>query len=284
MIAAYVSLTKPRIIVLLLLTTLAAMYVADPRSSWSLVFFTMVGGYLAAGGANAINQYVDRDIDELMSRTRHRSLPSGRIKPQQALVFGLVLSVLSFVVYTTFVNLLSAVLALSGILCYVFVYTLSLKRSTPQNIVIGGAAGAIPPVVGWAAATGTVELPALYLFAIIFFWTPPHFWALALLMQDEYKAANIPMLPVVAGERETVWQILLYTIVLIAVTLLPATVRVMGLVYLISAALLGAGFLFFAWQLFRAPSRRKARQTFAYSMAYLALLFLAMVADRALLS
>jgi len=241
---------------------------------------TMVGLALACGGASALNHYLDRDIDKLMgSRTEQRPVASGRVPPPRALEFGLALSALSFALLATFTNVLTAVLALVGNLFYVLVYTRWLKRTTPQNIVIGGAAGAVPPLVGWAAATGDLTLPALALFAIVFFWTPPHFWALALLIKRDYQAAGIPMLPVVRGERETVRQILLYTLVLIVVTLVPVAFGMFGALYLVAAVALGAAFLWLAWRLSRELVPARAAVLFHYSLAYLALLFVAMAVD-----
>lgn len=283
-LAAYLNLTKPRIIVLLLITTLGGMVIAQRGlPPWGLVLATMIGGACAAGGANAINCYIDRDIDQLMHRTQKRALPRGQVAPGHALVFGLALGVLSFIILTIFANLVSAVLALAGLLFYVLVYTGILKRSTPQNIVIGGAAGAMPPMVGWAAVTGRVDLPALYLFAVIFFWTPTHFWALSLLTSQDYARANVPMLPLVLGEGETRRQILLYSILLVAVTLLLVCGRAMGLFYLAAALILGAGLIYYSIRLLRDGTRLRARQLFVYSNAYLALLFFAMALDRAVI-
>jgi protoheme IX farnesyltransferase len=278
---AFVNLTKPVIIVLLLITTLAGMVIAARTfPPIGLVVATLIGGALAAGGANAINCYLDRDIDSLMHRTRRRSLPAGRVSPEAALVYGLVLGALAFVVLVAFVNLLAATLAEVGLLFYVLVYTGYLKRSTPQNIVVGGAAGSIPPMVGWVAVTGRIDLLAIYLFAIVFFWTPPHFWALSLLTSTDYARANVPMLPVVVGEDETRRQILLYSLVLVAITAMLFASRSMGWLYLGSATLLGAGLIFQAIRLLRDGTPRRARQLFSYSNMYLALLFLAMAIDR----
>jgi protoheme IX farnesyltransferase len=278
--ADYVRLTKPRIISLLLLTTLAAMIVAEGGmpGGW-LVLWTMVGGYLAAGGANAINQYVDRDIDARMRRTSLRPVPSGRISPAHALTFGVVLGVLAAVLLATLVNPLAAGLAVLGLLLYVVLYTLWLKRTTTQNIVIGGAAGAVPPLVGWAAATGSLSLGAVLLFAIVFFWTPPHFWALALILRGDYEEAGVPMLPVVAGDAETARQVLAWTLVAVGVSLLPAASGDAGAPYLVAALALGAVFVAAAAGLARRPSMRGARAVFHYSMLYLALLFGALVLD-----
>jgi heme o synthase len=254
------------------------MYVAgDP--SLGLVALTCLGGYLSAGGAGAVNHWFDRDIDARMARTASRPIPAGRVAPRAALAFGIGLAAASFVQLTLFVNLLAACLALCGFLGYVFVYTVWLKRSTPQNIVIGGAAGAVPPLVGWAAATGGLDWTALYLFAIVFYWTPPHFWALSLLMKDEYAKVGVPMLPVVRGERETRRQILLYTLLLYAVTQLPFCAGGFGAVYLVCSIALGAGFIAGAVRLYRRADRRSALRLYLYSLLYLALLFGAMVLD-----
>ncbi len=278
LLADYVTLTKPKVQSLLLLTTVTTMYVAgDP--SLSLVFWTVLGGSLASGGAGAVNHWYDRDIDAAMPRTATRPVPAGRIPARHALIFGIALAVLSFVQMSLTVNVLSAVLALSGFLGYVFVYTMWLKRSTPQNIVIGGAAGAVPPLVAWAAVTGRVELTALYLFAIVFYWTPPHFWALSLLMKDEYARVGVPMMPVVHGEDETRRQILLYTCLLVVLTLLPVVFGFVGAIYAAVAVLLGGLFLFHAVRLQRSAERRAALKTYLFSLLYLALLFVAMVAD-----
>jgi protoheme IX farnesyltransferase len=277
-VADYVTLTKPRVQLLLLLTTVTTMYVAgDP--SLGLIALTLLGGSLSAGGAGAVNHWFDRDIDAQMSRTATRPVPSGRIAPRAALAFGLVLAALSFVLLSLTVNVLSAFLALAGFLGYVFVYTVWLKRRTPQNIVIGGAAGAVPPLVGWSAVTGTLDPAALYLFAIVFYWTPPHFWALSLLMKEEYARVGVPMMPVVHGERETRRQILLYTGLLVVLTLLPVVFGFFGAVYAAAALALGGAFLVLAVRLQRRADRASALRTYLYSLAYLALLFGAMVAD-----
>jgi heme o synthase len=276
----YVALTKPRIMSLLLLTGAAGMFVgAQGVPDLGLLAATLVGLGLACGGASALNHVLDRDIDRSMGRTSKRPVAGGRVSAELALEFGLALSALSFVLLGSVVNVLAAVLALVGNLFYVLVYTRWLKRSTPQNIVIGGAAGAVPPLVGWAAATGNLTLPALYLFLIVFFWTPPHFWALALLIKRDYAAANIPMLPVVRGDRETARQILLYTVALVALTLVPVLTGTFGPVYLTAAVLLGAQFLRLAWSLRRELTPRRASVLFHYSLAYLALLFVAMAVE-----
>ncbi|MBI3743987.1 MAG: protoheme IX farnesyltransferase [Chloroflexi bacterium] len=277
---AYVALTKPRIIVLLLITALGAMFIAakgaPPLQATLLV---MIGGTLAAGGANALNHYLDRDIDQMMSRTRKRPLPSQKIEPRNALVFGIALNVLAFTILATWVNVLSASLAVSATAFYIFIYTSWLKRTSTQNIVIGGAAGAFPPLVGWAAVTGDLNLAALYLFAIIFFWTPPHFWALALMLEKDYREAGIPMLPVVRGVRETTQAIMLHSLTLIAITVLFYTVDGVGYIYLSGAVALGAVFLWKAAKLLRTQSIKDARSLYLYSLLYLALLFGFMVAD-----
>ena len=281
-IADYLALTKPPIMVLLLITALGGMLLAaQGMPSVSLVVLVMVGGALASGGASALNHYLDRDIDGQMLRTRQRPIPSHRISPQEVLVFGLVLNVLAFVILATGVNLLSAALALSGTLFYVFAYTMYLKRSTPHNIVLGGAAGAMPPLVGWAAVTGGVDLPALYLFAIIFFWTPPHFWALALLIRDDYARAGVPMLPVVQGLAATQRAIFLYSLVLLALTTMFFTMQTVGWLYLGAALILGTCFVYLAWRLMQDGSMRRARQLYLYSLLYLALLFGSIMVDSA---
>ena len=277
-VADYLQMTKPKVQSLLLFTTVTTMYVAgDP--SLGLVALTCLGGALSAGGAGAINHALDRNIDAIMKRTASRPVPSGRVSPRAAIVYGVLLGCASFALLSLTVNALAAVLAMSGLLGYVLVYTLWLKRRTPQNIVIGGAAGAVPPLVAWAAVTGELAGTPLYLFAIVFFWTPPHFWSLSLLMKDEYARAGVPMLPVVRGEAETRRQILLYTVLLYAVTQLPFCAGAFGATYLVCSVVLGAGFIFGAWRLTRQPERRTALRLYLYSLAYLALLFGAMVAD-----
>ena len=277
----YVALTKPRIIELLLITTVPTMVLAQGGvpSVWLMVA-VVVGGTLAAGGANALNQFVDRDIDDLMRRTRNRPLPSHAISPRAALVFGIALSVISFAWLALLVNLLSALLALSATAFYVFVYTIWLKRSTPNNIVIGGAAGCVPVLVAWASVTGSVGIPALVLFAIVFYWTPPHFWALAMRYQGDYAAAGVPMLPVVRGEAETARQIVLYSLLLVGVSLLLWPTAGMGLIYVASAVGLGALFLVYAMRLRHdAANGRAAIHLFRYSISYLTLLFAAVALD-----
>jgi protoheme IX farnesyltransferase len=276
----YVALTKPRIISLLLVTTVVPMFVAGHPTAW-LVLWTVVGGYLMAGGANALNMYLDRDIDGTMRRTRRRPIPSGRVPAVRVLLFGVALAAVAFAVFALAANLLAAVLALSGLLFYVFVYTRWLKRSTPQNIVIGGAAGAFPPLVGWAAVSGHVGLPALFLFFIVFYWTPPHFWALALMKERDYADARVPMAPVVWGERETKRQMLLYSLVLVPLSVMPVLTGSFGLVYGCLAILLGGRFLWLMVELLRERERTgKAWRLYRYSLLYLALLFGAMLVDQ----
>jgi protoheme IX farnesyltransferase len=277
----YVTLTKPRIMSLLLLTGGCGMIVgARGWPDTGLFVITMVGLALACGGASAFNHLLDADIDRLMGkRTQRRPVAAGRVPPPYALEFGLCLSAFSFVLLATAVNVLTATLALVGNLFYVLVYTRFLKRSTPHNIVIGGAAGAVPPLVGWAAATGNLTLPALSLFLIVFLWTPPHFWSLALLLQKDYAAAKVPMLPVVRGERATVRQIVWYTLCLVPVTLLPAIAGAVGSFYLVCSIGLGSVFLALTLQLLRDPTRRRAALVFHCSLAYLALLFVVMGLD-----
>jgi protoheme IX farnesyltransferase len=278
LIADYVELTKPKVQTLLLFSTVATMEIAG-NPSVSRIAITCLGGYLSAGGAGAVNHYYDRDIDAQMKRTSSRPIPAGRIAPAAGLRFGIVLAAMSFAVLAIFVNLLAAVLALAGFVGYVGVYTVWLKRRTPQNIVIGGAAGAVPPLVGWAATRGSVSWTAVYLFAIVFYWTPPHFWALSLLMKDEYAKVSVPMMPVVRGERETRRQIVLYTLLLYAISQLPFCVGAFGGVYLAASIALGLAFIGGAVLLFRRADRRTALRLYLFSLAYLALLFGAMVVD-----
>jgi protoheme IX farnesyltransferase len=276
----FVALTKPRIISLLLVTTIAPMFVAG-QPSWELVLVVFVGGYLMAGGANAVNMYLDSDIDDRMSRTRLRPIPSGRMHPREVLAFGLLLATAATFLLARFANVLTAALGLAGFYAYVFLYTRWLKRSTPQNIVIGGAAGAFPPLVGWASVTGRVDLMAVYLFLIIFYWTPPHFWALALNKQRDYGRAGVPMAPLVWGEPETKRQMLWYSVILCALTVLPWVMGEMGLVYLVSALVLDALLMRGVIRVLRASDFVKpAWWLYGYSLLYLALLFVAMVVDR----
>ncbi len=284
MISSYINLIKPHVTVLLLGVTAAAMTIArGALPPLGLTLATLLGGLMAAGSANCINCYIDRDIDQVMGRTQRRSLPSGKVKPTQALIFGVVLGVLAFFELTFLVNLLSAILASSAILFYVFIYTLWLKRSSTQNIVIGGAAGAVPVLVGWAAATNTISLPAIWLFAVIFCWTPPHFWALSLMIKKDYAKANIPMLPVVMGDQETHKQIFLYSLLLVAVSLVLFAMHTLSYLYLVSAVVLGGVLLYMAYKLWVDKTKNWAKTLFWYSNCYLALIFAAMVLDSTLL-
>jgi heme o synthase len=277
---AYVGLAKPRIIELLLVTTVPTMIIAQRGlPPLGLVLATLIGGTLAAAGANAINSWADRDIDEVMQRTAHRPLPQHLVPPVAALRFGIVLGIAAFAWLALTVNLLSAVLAIAALLFYVFVYTLGLKRRTSQNVVIGGAAGCVPVLVGWAAVTGEVGLPALVLFAIVFAWTPPHTWALAFKYRDDYARAGVPMLPVVAGAREAARQILLYSVLLVAITLMFGPVGGMGALYLAAALLLGGLFIAHALQLLKDATEQAAMRLFRYSISYLGLLFITMAID-----
>ncbi|KAB8143434.1 protoheme IX farnesyltransferase [Chloroflexia bacterium SDU3-3] len=281
LLADYVSLTKPGVISLLIFTTFAAMFIT-PRGApdlW-LVVWTMVGGWLMPAGAHAMNCYFDRDIDVLMGRTGRRPIPSGRIPAWHALALGIALGVVAFVILAALVNMTTALLALAGYIYYVVFYTLILKRNTPQNIVIGGGAGAFPPMVGWAATTGEVSMASLLLFMLIFYWTPPHFWALALIRQKDYANAGVPMLPVVAGDEETKKQIALYTVQMVIVSLLLVPVASLGLFYAAAAAGLGGWFFFYIWKLFRNDSTPTRWALYRFSLIYLFLLFVAMMVDR----
>ncbi len=278
LLSDYLELTKPKVQLLLLLTTVATMEVAGNPSALKIAL-TCVGGYMSAGGAGAINHVFDRDIDIRMARTASRPVPAGRVSPRAGLIYGCGLQAGSFLLLSTCVNLLAAVLALAGFVGYVGVYTMWLKRRTSQNIVIGGAAGAVPPLVGWAATRGSLSWTAVYLFAIVFYWTPPHFWALSLLMKEEYAKVQIPMMPVVRGEPETRRQILLYTLLLYAVTQLPFCAGGFGAIYLVCSMVLGLAFIGGAVWLLRRADRRAALRLYLFSLLYLALLFGAMVAD-----
>lgn len=279
-VGGYVALTKPRIIELLLITTVPTMVLAENGwPSWSLIAITLIGGSLAAGGANAINMYIDRDIDKLMKRTQNRPLVTGLVKPANALVFAVVLEILAFAVLWAGANLLSALLAISATAFYVFVYSLWLKRTSKQNIVIGGAAGAVPTLVGWAAVTNTVGWPAVWLFIIIFLWTPPHFWALAIRHSDEYRAANVPMLPSVVSIEKTIRTMVAYTIVLTAVTFVMIPVANLGLIYGATAALAGAGFIVGTAMLSRRPTDAWSMRVFSFSITYVTVLFGALMLD-----
>jgi heme o synthase len=279
----YIALTKPAIIMLLLVTAAGGMFLAAGGVPSSLTMgLVWLAGAMASGGANAINHHLDRDIDKLMSRTRHRPVADRRISPIKALIFGILLNVIAFFILVAWVNLLAAVLTLSATLFYVFIYPCWLKRPTPQNIVIGGAAGSIPPLVGWAAVTGSLDLPAVYLFAIIFFWTPPHFWALSLLIQRDYQRAGIPMLPVVSTREYTILHIFLYTLALAGLTVMFALTAAVGWAYAGAALVLGAIFVWLAWQLKLEDTARNARKVYLYSLLYLALLFVAVMVDSTL--
>jgi protoheme IX farnesyltransferase len=280
-LGAYVALTKPRIIELLLVTTFPAMVVAaDGIPNLWTALATLIGGSLAAGGANTINCYVDRDIDAIMRRTHSRPIPAGLIAPERALAFGITLSVISFLFLTLTVNLLTACLAVSAILFYVFIYTLWLKRSTVENIVIGGAAGAVPPLCGWAAVTGTLDAAPLIMFAIVFLWTPPHFWALAIGYTNDYASAGVPMLPVTHGAVEARRRSLVYSVVTVAISLSLVLTGDVGLIYLAVAAVSGAAFVWLAWRQINLATVRSAMAMFRFSTSYLAIIFVAMVVDR----
>ena len=276
----FIILTKPVIVLLLLVTTFAGM-VAGGKAwpSLSIAIWTMVGGTLAAGGSGAVNQYIDRDLDKNMQRTAKRPMAAGRMTPAEGLAFGLALCIASFYIMAGFVNLLAAFLSMAGIFYYVFLYSLWLKKATVQNIVIGGGAGAIPPLVGWAAATGRLDIPAMVLFLIVFMWTPPHFWALAIVRRKDYERAGVPMMPVIRGEHETRKQVLIYTIELIAVTFILPVLHYTGMVYLVSAAVLGGIFLFLAWRVYSVEGNKVAWTLYRYSSMYLMFLFLALMVD-----
>jgi heme o synthase len=276
----FLMLTKPVVVLLLLVTTFAGMAIgAKEIPGLSLVFWTLIGGAMAAGGSGAINQYIDRFDDRKMQRTERRPIPSGRLTPGEGLAFGVGLCLASFYLVVAFVNLLAALLVLAGIIYYVLIYSIFLKKATVQNIVIGGGAGAIPPLVGWAAATGSLNIPSLFLFAVVFMWTPPHFWALALVRSKDYARANVPMLPVVKGEAETRWQIFIYTIELVALTLLLPLFGLGGGIYIVSAVVLGGGLLASAWRVWRRGGNKLAWKMYRHSSMYLAFIFLALVVD-----
>lgn len=277
----YFSLTKPWILLLLLITTMTGMVIAAKGiPSLGLMVATFLGGVFSAGGASVLNSYIDSDIDQQMSRTSRRATATGLISPPETLIYGLTLSILSVLIFMIWVNPLSAALSTLGLVYYVFFYTMYLKRNTVHNIIIGGAAGSIPPLVGWAAVTGSLNLEALYLFAIIFFWTPPHTWAMALLVEKDYARANVPMLPVVVGSKETVYQTFLYSILMVAVTLLPFSFHMVGWLYLTAAIILGGQFLRLAGQLWQNYNKATSKRLYKYSQSYLALLFMAMAIDR----
>jgi protoheme IX farnesyltransferase len=273
-------LTKPVVVLLLLVTTYAGMVIgAKAWPSLSLTFWTLLGGVMAAGGAGAINQFIDRGDDQKMQRTQKRPIPSGRLTPGEGLAFGVGLSLASFFIMVAFVNFLAALLSLAGIIYYVLIYSIFLKKTTVQNIVIGGGAGAIPPLVGWAAATGSLNLPSLFLFAVVFMWTPPHFWALALVRRNDYARAGVPMLPVVRGEKETRWQIFVYTIELVGLTLLLPLFGLGGSIYFIGAFMLGGWLLFSAWKVWKQGGNKLAWKMYRYSSMYLAFIFVVLMVD-----
>jgi protoheme IX farnesyltransferase len=278
-----VILSKPIIVLLLLVTTYTGMVVAGKTiPGLSITFWTMLGGALAAGGSGAVNQYIDREVDQRMTRTANRPIAAGRMTPAEGIAFGVGVLVVAFLILAGFVNLLSALLSLVGMLYYVVLYSLWLKHRSVQNIVIGGGAGAIPPLVGWAAVTGTLSLPAFFLFAIIFMWTPPHFWALALIRKNDYERAGIPMLPVIKGREETQRQVWIYTLELVALTLAMWVFQFAGLIYLVSALLLGGYLIYWAWRVFKDGSNKIAWSMYRYSSMYLALLFVALMIDAVL--
>ncbi len=282
----YLALTKPRVMSLLLFTAMGGAFLAARAvPPWEYILVVLIGGFLASGGASALNMWYEDDIDQVMHRTDHRPVAGGRIKPMNALIFGIALNVASFAVFYIFANVLAAALAIAGSALYVVLYTALLKRTTTQNIVVGGAAGAIPPLVGYAAILGVLELEAWYLFAIVFFWTPPHFWALSLLIKDDYARAGVPMMPVVSGEAATRLQILLYTVLMLPLTVMFyfATSK-LGVVYLAAAVVLGVAFFALALRLWRTGERKDTANLYKFSLAYLFLLFVALMVDAATLS
>jgi len=278
------ALTKPIVVALLLVTTFAGMVIgAKAWPSLQMTFWVMLGGFMAAGGSGAINQYIDRYDDVKMQRTQKRPIPSGRLTPGEGLAFGVAMTLTSFYIMAAFVNLLAALLTLAGIIYYVLLYSIFLKKTTVQNIVIGGGAGAIPPLVGWAASTGSLNIPALFLFAVVFMWTPPHFWALAIVRQKDYARAGVPMLPVVRGESETRWQIFIYTVELVSLTLLLPLFGLGGSIYLVAAAVLGILLLYSAWKVWKQGGNKVAWKMYRHSSMYLAFLFLALMVDALIL-
>jgi len=273
-------LTKPIVVVLLLVTTYAGMVIgAKAWPSLSLTFWTLLGGFMAAGGSGAINQFIDRKDDQKMQRTQKRPIPSGRLTPGEGLAFGVGMALVSFFLMVAFVNFLAALLSLAGIIYYVLIYSIFLKKTTVQNIVIGGGAGAIPPLVGWAAATGSLNLPSLFLFAVVFMWTPPHFWALALVRRNDYARAGVPMLPVVRGEQETRWQIFVYTLELVGLTLFLPLFGLGGSIYFIGAFMLGGWLLYSAWKVWKQGGNKLAWKMYRYSSMYLAFIFIVLMVD-----
>ena len=276
----YIKLTKPRIIPLLLITAIGGMLLgAKETPNITTILTVLIGGSLASGGASSINQYLEHDIDTKMSRTNDRPIATGTIKPINALIFGIVLNIISLFVFIIYTNLLSGLLAIGATIFYVVVYTIILKRSTHQNIVIGGAAGAIPPIIGWTAVTGSIGIPALILFAIIFIWTPPHFWALSLILKDDYAAAKIPMLPVVHGIEKTKKEIFKYSILVFITTLTLIFAENIGMIYMIPAFVLGLFFIYLSWDLLKSEEIKKAKSLFYYSMLYLSIIFIAIMID-----
>ena len=276
----YIKLTKPRIIPLLLITAIGGMLLgAKETPNITTILTVLIGGSLASGGASSINQYLEHDIDTKMSRTNDRPIATGTIKPINALIFGIVLNIISLFVFIIYTNLLSGLLAIGATIFYVVIYTIILKRSTHQNIVIGGAAGAIPPIIGWTAVTGSIGIPALILFAIIFIWTPPHFWALSLILKDDYAAAKIPMLPVVHGIEKTKKEIFKYSILVFITTLTLIFAENIGMIYMIPAFVLGLFFIYLSWDLLKSEEIKKAKSLFYYSMLYLSIIFIAIMID-----
>ncbi|MCH2304522.1 MAG: heme o synthase [SAR202 cluster bacterium] len=276
----YIKLTKPRIIPLLLITAIGGMLLgAKEIPNITTILTVLIGGSLASGGASSINQYLEHDIDTKMSRTNDRPIATGTIKPINALIFGIVLNIISLFVFIIYTNLLSGLLAIGATIFYVVIYTIILKRSTHQNIVIGGAAGAIPPIIGWTAVTGSIGIPALILFAIIFIWTPPHFWALSLILKDDYAAAKIPMLPVVHGIEKTKKEIFKYSILVFITTLTLIFAENIGMIYMIPAFVLGLFFIYLSWDLLKSEEIKKAKSLFYYSMLYLSIIFIAIMID-----
>jgi protoheme IX farnesyltransferase len=276
----YYQLSKPRIVALLIFTTATAMFIAaDGLPRLDLLLFTIIGGSAAAGGASALNQYLDREMDARMQRTSKRPIPSGRVEPRDALIYGMAMNAFAFLVLGLYVNWLAAALALGGAVYYVYLYTVLLKRNTSVNIIIGGGAGAMPVLVGWAAVTGSLSIEAWILFAIVFYWTPPHSWALALIVNKDYARVGVPMMPVRHGERATHWQIVVYSVLLVIVSLLPGPLQMLGPVYMLLAVILGVELVRVAVKLLRAPDKVIQRRMWKYSTAYLAYLFLAMIVD-----
>jgi protoheme IX farnesyltransferase len=281
LIKDFLMLTKPIVVLLLLVTTFAGMVIgAQAWPPLELVFWTLLGGFMAAGGSGAINQYIDRYDDTKMQRTQKRPIPSGRMTPAEGLAFGVAMTLASFYIMVAFVNMLAALLSLAGIIYYVLLYSIFLKKATVHNIVIGGGAGAIPPLVGWAAATGSLNVPSLFLFAVVFMWTPPHFWALALVRRKDYARAGVPMLPVIRGEKETRWQIFLYTLELVGLTMLLPLFGLGGSIYIVGAALLGVWLLYAAWKVWHEGGNKLAWKMYRYSSMYLAFIFLVLMIDR----